>query len=246
MTVSYPIFASKVGDVAKQVNESDDLSYIELVVSTGSAPVDTYGAYSQITRQVIDRQDPAYINKVLDVQRNSYAKVTNSAVRGLLTNTPGAYNVATPLPALASQGDAKPWIDSALDGMQKIAVNSQGLTADAWIMGFDNYRKMVGVYDTNKRPVFAVNGDGSNTIGSADLRNFGATVAGLPVLVDFGLTGTDSFIVSRESLTVLEDGAKYLDDINVVNLTNLFSVYGYLALTKNDVKGISRVVIPAA
>lgn len=245
MSVSYPVFASKTGDVAKQASESDDLTYMELVVTTGTAAVDTYGAYSQLTKQVIDRQDASYVNKVLDVQRNSYAKVTNAAVRALLLNTPGAYNVATPLPALASQGDAKPWIDSALDGMQKIAVNSQGLTADAWVMGFDNYRKLVGVYDGNKRPVFAINGDGQNTVGTADLRNFGATVAGLPVLVDFGLTGTDSFIVSREALTVLEDGAKYLDDVNVVNLTSLFSIYGYLALTKNDVKGISRVVIPA-
>jgi HK97 family phage prohead protease len=245
MTVTYPVFGSVTGDVAVQAAEGDNLTLIKLTVGSASANVLTYGAYSDLSRQVIERTPVSYLNKVLEAQKLSYAKVTNGAVRTLLTTTPTAYNQVT-LPALASQSNAKAWVDAALAATSAIKLNSQSLSPDIWIVSASVFAKIASVYDSTGRPVFVINGDGSNTVGSVNIMDRTAYIAGLRVVVDDGLTGTDTFVVSADAITVLEDGAKFLQDQNIINLTQQFSIYGYLALTKNDVKGISRVIVPAA
>lgn len=244
MSISYPQFGSTVGDVAVQANQGDDLTYLELVTANASAPVLTYGGYSSLSRQVIERNDSAYLNKVLDFQKLSYAKVTNGAVRTLLQTTPAAYNQGTV--AFANSTKAGAWVDAALAGTNAIATNSTGLGGDVWLMPFSVFQRLAAIYDTTNRPVFALNGDGANTVGSVDIRGVKANVAGLPVVVDNNLSGTDSFIVSTDAITVMEDGAKYLQDENIINLTKDFSIYGYMAITKNDVKGITRITHPVA
>lgn len=245
MSISYPIFGSTVGDVAVQATEGADLTYLELVTGNASAPVVTYGGYSSLSRQLIERTSVAYLNKVLEFQKLSYAKVTNGAVRTLLGTTPTAYNQVT-MPALAQQGSAKAWVDAVLASTQAIGANSIGLTADVWVVSFAVFQKLASVYDSTGRPVFVINGDGTNTAGNVDVRGLKANVAGLPVVVDAGLSGTDTFVVSRDAITVMESGPFNLNDENIINLTKDFSIYGYLAMTKNDVKGISRVIVPAA
>jgi hypothetical protein len=245
MTVTYPVFGVVAGDVAVQATEGANLTYIEVSTSTGTSNVLTYGAYSSLSRQVIERSDSAFLAKTLQAQKLSYAKVTNGAVRTLLSNTPTAYNQAGTV-AFANRKTAQPYIDAALLGVNQIATTSTGLSADVWIMPFAVFQYLASVVDTAGRPVFVINGDGSNTVGDVSVTGVRGNVAGVPVVVDNGMTGTDSFIVSREALTVLEDGAKYLQDENIINLTRDFSIWGVMALTKNDVKGVARVQHPAA
>lgn len=244
MTVTYPVSGVQTGDVAEQTSEGADLTYIEITTGTGTSPVKTYGGYSSLSRQAIERASVSYLNSVLKTQRLSYAKVTNGAVRTLLAASPASYNQGT-VP-FADRAKAQAWILAAMNGCADIAQNSTGLEAGAWIMGRSAAISLASIVDTSGRPVFALNGDGANTVGQVDVRTLKLNVGGLPVLVDFNLTGTDSFIASRDAITVLEDGAKFLQDENIINLTKDFSIYGYMALTKNDLKGITRITHPAA
>jgi HK97 family phage prohead protease/HK97 family phage major capsid protein len=244
LSFTYPVFGAVTGDVAVQSAEGADLTYMEISTTTGTATVSTYGAYSSVTRQIIERQDVSYINALLLAQRNSYAKVTNGAVRTLLSTTPTAYNQGTV--AFANRADPSAWLSAMANACADIAQNSVGLTAGAWVMGRTQALQLALLKDGQNRPVFVLNGDGVNSIGNTDLRTLKINVGGMPVLVDYGLTGTDSYIASAEAITVLEDGAKYLQDDNIINLTKDFSIYGYLALTKNDVKGITRITHPTS
>lgn len=243
MSVEYPKFGSTSGDVAEQAAEGDDLTYIELVVGEGTAPVKTYGGYSELSRQTIERADVPYLNKVLDVQKISYGKVTNGAVRTVLT---AGSSYGTHTIAFADKGKPGAWIDTVTDAVGQIDQNSTGLNADVWVVSLDQFKAIASIVDTAGRPVFVLNGDGSNTIGNVSATGLTANVAGLRVVVDAGLTGVASYIVSGEALTVMESGPFNLADENIINLSKAFSLYGYLAVTLNDVKGVVKVTHAAS
>lgn len=239
MAVSYPQFGSKSGEVGEQAAQGDDLPYLELRITDDSAPVRTYGGYSELSRQAIERAGVPYLAKVLRMQAISYAKQTNGVVRTALAAGAAAYNQLT-MPAAPTATEA---IDAVLDGAQAVHANSLGLEAEVWLMTLAQFKSLAHITDSAGRPIFVLNGDGSNTIGNANITALRGSVAGFPFVVDLGMTGTYSYMVSSEALTVLEQpGAPFnLEDENIVNLTKQFSLYGYLALTKNDPKGVTRV-----
>lgn len=243
LSVEYPKFGSRTGDVDDQAVEGDDLDYLELVVTTATASVLTGGGYSQLTRKVIERSSVAYLNKVLQMHKISYARWSNLKLRNTLTGLAGT-NADTVL--FADKGKAGAWTDCVLQAASDFELNSTTGAPDLWIMGLTQFRQLVSIEDTTGRPVFVINGDGSNTVGNADLRNLRANVAGMPVWLDPGLTGTDSYICSREALTTMESGPFTLNDENIVNLSKAFSIYGYLTITANDAKGVTKVSHPAA
>jgi HK97 family phage prohead protease len=250
MTINRPVRAvTTTGNVAEQAAQGDDLTLLKLSTTNENFPVKTYGGYSRLSKQAIERTDAAYLNAVLRFQLLDYARQTNSVVATALTTSPASYNQLT-LGALSTQDKAKTWTDAVYDAAAAIADNSLGLSADVWLVSSVIFKKIASVYDaaTYGRPVFSVFGDGVNNIGSVDLLGRVLNVAGLLVYPDPNLTGTDTFVCSREAITILESpGAPFrLQDQNIINLSEDFSIYGYLATVKNDLKGITRVIVPAA
>lgn len=240
--VTYPRFDSKSGDVAEQANEGDDLAYLELVVTDGTATVKTYGGYSELSVQAIERADVPYLDKVLRMQKISYAKATNGAVRAALGAMSGTNTLTIPLGATATD-----WTTAAIDGLSAIELNSLGLTGNVWVMPLAQYRQLAGLVDTEKRPIFLIGGGrGANTLGNLDLRGIRANVSNLPVFVDPKLAANTSYIASREALTLREDGPFNLTDQNVINLSEAFSIYGYAAIETNDAKGVTKITHAAA
>lgn len=245
MSVTYPVFGTGTGTVQRQLLEGDTLPLIRVTFGNQSADVLTYGAYSDLSRQVIERTPTSFLNAVINKQKSEYNKATNTAVTTLLLDTPTAYNQGTSIATGASQATAAPWINAALEGVSLIEDNSRASTAGLWVVSSEIFTKLSKVYDSTGRPMFVINGDGSNTIGGLNVLNRTADVAGLRVVVAPGLGATNSFVIASDAITVLEDGAKFLQDSNVTNLTSQFSIYGYMALTKNDPKAITRIVVAA-
>lgn len=239
--VEYPTFSSATGEVGIQGGgsttvEGADLNYLELAVGEGSAKVETYGGYSRLSRQAIERSSVAYLNKVLDRQKISYARATNGAVRSVLTSATGTNAYALPAAASVAPID---WIKAAVSGAGSIA--NVGLSADVWIVSPTQFLSLASFKDSDGRPLFVLNGDGVNSFGDLNLKGQFANVGGLKVVSDPTLTGIASYIVSSEAITVLERGPFNLDDENIVNLTKDFSIYGYMAVTLNDPKGVTKV-----
>lgn len=241
MSVEYPKFKGKSGDVAEQVAEGDDLTYLELELDEGNAPVRTYGGYSSLSRQAIERASVPYLAKVIEMQKISYAKVTNGIIRALLSS--GANGATYNQLALPAAAKARDYTDLVIDGVGAVHDQSIGLEADFWLMSLAQFKALAHIEDTTGRPVFVVNGDGSNTWGNVNVKTLRANVGGLEVIVDRGLTGQYSYQCSANALTVLESAGApwHLNDENIINLTKDFSLYGYLAATLNDAKGLVRV-----
>lgn len=240
MTVTLPVLGSTTGTVGVQAAEGDDLPYLEVVIDDQSFTVKTYGGYSSLSRQAIERSDVPYLQKVLEYQALQYAKATNAAVRSALVAASGT-NTAT-LAADTAAG----WIDLVVDSVGLIDTNGFGASAEVMLVSKDVYKRIAHMVDSAGRPLFEVNSDGVNTIGSVRgtaVRGVRGNIAGLPVAVDNGLASNSVWVVSAEALTVMESaGAPFrLQDENIINLTKDFSLYGYLAVGVTNAKAIVKV-----
>lgn len=240
-SVEYPFVKTTTGTVGKQTAEGDALAYMEVALDTGTSPVATYGGYSSVSRQAIERSDLAYLDAVLRYQALQYAKSTEAAARTAFLAMTGT---ADTFPKL-SLAKAKDWIDLIVDAAGTIEDASLGLEADFVYVSRDVFKAIAGLMDGNDRPVFALREGSANTIGSANLVKAGANVGGLPVVCDPKAGAGTLRIASAEAFSTLESGGApfRLQDESIVNLTKDFSLYGYLATTANDQGGVVNVTI---
>lgn len=224
-SVEFPaMLATGTGTVGRQVAEGDLLPYMEVSVDTATAPVYTYGGYSSLSRQAIERSDIGYLELVLRYQTLQYAKATNKVVRDTLVAG------ATAGGTLAAD-DAGAWIELVSDTADDIS-NVTGYAADFIVVSSDVFMRLAKLADTTGRPVFVVNGDGQNTWGNVNIKGRTASIAGIPVVVDSGLAANSAFVANANAITVFESaGAPFrLQDEDILRLTKDFSLYGYMAV----------------
>lgn len=242
-TVEYPQVASTSGNVGKQANEGDALSYMEVELDTGSATVGTYGGYSQLSRQAIERGNPAYLDAVFRFQAIQYAKATNADARAAFLGM-AAGNAVT-LTGGHAAASAADWISVIVDGAAAIEDDSLGLLADYIVVSRDVFKSIATLTDLQDRPIFALpnGGQAVNVAGSASPVTAVFNIAGLPGFVEPAAAANTCKIASAGAMTSLESpGAPFrLEDEAVVNLTKDFSLYGYAAFTEDDANGIVDV-----
>lgn len=247
-SIEYPSVKTETGTVAEQVNEGDALAYMELAIDTATAPVRTYGGYSSLSRQTIERSDVAYLEAVLRFQTIQYANATEAAVQAALLGTSATANsveFAAAGPGFTG-GSASDWISAIIDAKAAIDDNSPlGLTADFILVSRDIQKKLSLIVDSAGRPVFAVNGDGQNTFGSLPLNGrLAGVIDGTPLVTGKNLPAGTVVVASSEALVTRESaGAPFrLQDESIVNLTKDFALYGYMAIAAPDTKGITFIV----
>ncbi len=244
-SIEYPYVKSTSGEVAEQATEGANLSYLELAIDTMTAPVKTYGGYSSLSRQAIERSDVDYLEAVLRFQALSYANATEKAVQDALVATAANANEVE-LGGTAGAASAVQWIEAIIDAKGEIDDNSTlGLSADFILISKDVHKKIALIKDTAGRPVFAVNSDGQNTWGTLPINGrLAGVIDGTPVVVGKNLPAGTVVVASSEALVSREaPGAPFrLQDENIVNLTKDFSLYGYMAISVPDVKAITFIV----
>ena len=236
-SVEYPYVKTVSGTVTQQANEGDNLSYMEVALDTATAPVKTYGGYSSLSRQAIERSDLAYLETVLEYQVNQYAKATEKAVRDALVGATGT-NTAT-LAADTAEG----WIDLVVDSAAAIEDNSLGLGAEFVLVSGDVFKRIAHMVDDTGRPLFAISGQSVNSLGSSNLLTPSANIGGLPVIVNRALSANTVWVASSGAVKTWESsGAPFrLQDENIINLTKDFALYGYLAVGVLNAKGLVKV-----
>lgn len=238
-TVTYPYVASVSGAVASQVAEGDDLTQLDLTVSTRSVDIRTFGVKSDLSLQVIQRSDVGYLDEVLRKQAASYAKVTNDYVRTVLAGASAQSGTSF----TRDSADAADWLEAVIDGVSKIDANSDGLAAEFVLMSSDMWGHAVSTASTGF--AFDVNGSTGLTVGNANVPAISGSIAGLPVIVDGGLSAKTMFVASSDALTTWENaGAPIrLDAENPVNLTHVYSIYGFIAAGVTDANGLVKPTV---
>lgn len=250
MTIEYPVVTSETGDVEEQLEEGDDLAYTEIKIGTRNAAVKTFGAYTSLSRQVIERATVDHLGAALKYQTISYARNTERQVRAFfnaLSATVPGENQVQGLDAGVGIPDSAPLInDLVIDAKAMIEDNTPGgALADFTVISRDVFKVIAAIVDSTGRPLFDINNDGQNTFGTLNIRSqeLGGVSAGLPFVVVPRIAPNTFAVCSSSAITTQESpGAPFtLQDENIVNLTKDFSVYGYQTIYSEEPKGIVKL-----
>lgn len=248
MTMEYNVVSTDTTAVAKQATEGNALQFGKVTFGTKSVSIDTYGGYTTLSRQVIERSTTPMLNTALAALRNAYAKATETAVRNYLYATIASQRDAT---QNANKIDAPATLAAmTIDQWATLIMNAAELADDRNVnltrlgVSKDVMASLIALKDSGSR-FFDLSGDGSDTIGNFDLTGIAGKFLRLPVqMLPKAPNGTACFI-DPESVTVWESGGPtQLSDGDPTKLTENYSVYGYMAVAATNVDGLIPVKFP--
>jgi len=237
MNVEYPKINTNTLDVANQAVEGDTLAYGKLTLTSATAPIKTYGGYTDMSRQVVERSSINYVDTAFRAMVAKYAATTNAAVRQQLITDAALFNQS----ALGAWTAAE-IIDSLAEAAVKVNGDT-GLPLEFILVSSDVFRLMAKTVDTMDRPILSNTGATVNTYGNINPVGLTGNVLGLPIVVDPSLAALSFYAGNSAALTTYESaGAPFrLNDEEITTLTNSFSVYGYLGIAVSDPKALCKI-----
>lgn len=228
MSVEYIQLASETLKAGKQENEGEDLvGPGEVTLATKNATIDTYGGYTQLSRQLIERSELPYLDTMMKALGLKYAKATNDAMREKIKET---------ITTQASKGITLPqgatiydWRDAIIDAAQRYS--DTGFTLEGLLVSKEMFKKLQRL-EYSHVPALTVR-PGDEFSGSLNLPGGSGDLARLPVTCLFGeLPATTAAFYDSSALKTLEssNAPLQLQDDNIINLSRAFSLYGYLTV----------------
>lgn len=230
LTLEYLKLNTNTMLVTKQDAEGDDLDYGEISLTSATVPVNTYGGYTQLTRQAIERASSVYVNTASKAGDIAFAKATETAFKSALYSLVTAQAGAGNKVILANDADVFDWLDlivDAADLADQRGFQLEGLKVSKAIFK-QMYRSLV---DSDGDPLLNISGSGINRAGELKVSTISGEVADIRVEVVSGAAdGFATFYDSVAMTTWEQPGAPVqLQDENIINLSKTFSKYGYLA-----------------
>jgi len=237
--VEFPVRVVNDMDVDVQAAEGDTLAYGSIEITSATAPIRTFGGYTNMSRQLVERSSVAYVDAAFRAMVAKYAAVTNAAARSVLGTATGFNNSSL------AAWDA----DHILEVLADCAIKVNGDTGKALefiLCSADVFKAVAKVTDGSNRPILGNAGATVNTFGSINPVGLTGSILGLPVVLDPSLANGSLFVGNSSAVTTFESaGAPLrLTDADITNLTNTMSVYGYAAIASLDPKAMVKVANP--
>ena len=235
--IEYPVINTNTLSVDEQAAEGDALAYGKITLTSATAPIKTYGGYTDMSRQVVERSSVNYVDTAFRAMVAKYAATTNAAVRAKLIADAANFNTS----ALGAW-TATEIIDSLAEAATKVNGDT-GLPLEFILVSSDVFRLIAKTVDGMDRPILSNAGATSNTFGSINPVGLTGAILGLPVVVDPSLANLSFYAGNSAALTTYESaGAPFrLNDEEITTLTNSFSVYGYLGIAASDPKALCKI-----
>ena len=238
MTMEYNVVTSDTTQTAKQTAEGSTLTFGKVGFGTKTADIDTYGGYTTLSRQAIERSTVAVLNTALRALTNSYAKATETAVRTALYDLVKTQRDATSNPnnitvtKTAAAMTPNDWASLILDAAE--IVDDRNTSLGVLGVSKDVAKALISLTDTGSR-FLDISGKGNDTLGSFDLTGVVGDLMRVPVnILPSAEAGTAVFL-DPACMTVWESGGPtQLTDGDALNLTESYSVYGYMAIGATD------------
>jgi len=233
MNVEFGKLVSDTTAVGKQAAQGEDLAYGKVQIGTATAPVETYGGYTELSLQAIQRMSVPVLDTTFKAMALKYARATEGAVRALYKATIAA-NLAGDQGedwlALGAAASPDEYLDLIVDGSELL--DEKGFALHGMHVSKDVFKKLIRLKDGDNR-LMTVQGTGINQLGTLNLSAVSGKLANVNVeLLPTAAAGTLAFYDNQAIETLESPGAPaQLQDENVINLTKAFSLYGYLAAT---------------
>lgn len=250
MSMEYNVVSEDTTAVAKQATEGAALTFGKVKFGTKTADINTYGGYTTLSRQTIERSTTPMLNTALKALNNAYAKATENAVRTYLYDliksqrdaTQNPNNITAPAALNAMTPDQ--WAGLILDAAEVMDDRNAAMTRLG--VSKDVALALIKLKDSGNR-FMDISGKGSDTIGAFDLTGVVGDLMHVPVyLLPKAPTGTAAFI-DPTAVTVWESGGPtQLSNTDPVNIVDNYSVYGYMAVAATFTDGLLPVKFAAA
>ncbi len=220
LNVDWPAVLSNTIDADEQVAQGDTLVFGKLSLQTKTSPVLTIGGWTDMSRQTIERSSVQYVDAAFRAMAIQYGKSTNEKFVENLVG--GTYTSAT------ATKDASSITDAVADASLAIYGNAGG-RPEFILASASVWKDLVGLFADDGRPIVGGNAP-VNNIGTSNIPQMGANLFGLNVIVDPALPDGKCYIANSEAIVTWENGGPTrLADEDITNLTQQFSVYGYVA-----------------
>lgn len=245
MSVDYAALAGDTLQVGRQAAQGDDLPGPgKLTFVNDSDPVETFGGWTDLTRQVIERSNVPYLDTMWTALGLRYASATDKAVRDRLAAEVANLVAVGGSSVIDIDDPADPfdWIDVIIDAGEVYV--DRGFDLSGLMVDKATFKSLARVAGTDGRPLMNVFGTGVNTVGKIEAKNGRGEIASLPVDILWKSAPGTRFFYDPVALKTLEaPGNPFrLQDDNIVNLTRAFSLYGYMAVTMPFPSAIVPVV----
>lgn len=250
MSMEYNVVSEDTTAAAKQTAEGAALTFGKVKFGTKTADISTYGGYTTLSRQVIDRSTTPMLNTALKALNNAYAKATENAVRTYLYDLIKSQRDATQNPnnitAPAALNTMTPdqWAGLILDAAEVMDDRNAAMTRLG--VSKDVALALIKLKDSGNR-FMDISGKGGDTIGAFDLTGVVGDLMRVPVyLLPKAPAGTAAFI-DPTAVTVWESGGPtQLSNTDPANIVDNYSVYGYMAVAATFTDGLLPVKFAAA
>ena len=227
LTVEYAQVSANTLTVGVQNPENEELAFGNLSIDSVSANVITYGGYTSMSRQTIERSSVNYLDTALRALSIAYANTTNNAVVDLIEAQSYAGKTFD-VSALTSEA-----LIGGIADASAFIFKETGLRPEAIMVGTGAYKKLLQAAGEDGRPIVVVDGPGVNNIGSANIPGLAGQIFGLPIIVDPAFGANLGYMANSAAIQTLESaGAPVrLSSGDITTLTDSISVYGYMAIT---------------
>lgn len=233
MKIEYAELEANTIQVAQQKAEGDKLVTGKLSIATKSTDILTYGGYTELSRQTIERSPLNITQRHINgmglaagaAAADAFAAFYAETVK---TRAASALSVGKTVNALKWQ-DINSIVVDAAAAYTDLAMPMHGLIVDK-----ETFKGLTSLTDSNDRPLFIVEGSGVNAIGTANPESLAANLAGVKLIPNFrqktppapGIVGA---FYNSDALRTYQSPVATLQDGDITALTNLFSVYFYAA-----------------
>lgn len=226
--------------VDEQVDEGDDLTQGQVKITTETAPVKTFGGYSRLSRKMIERSSVRILDTTLRAQANAAGRALNTYFRSRYAAAVTAQRSASNTVDVPDAGDTyQDWLDAVVDAAIKF--EDMGLPLDALVVDPTYFKAFNRFQGDDGRPMFTVSGTGANTIGNLNVKTLQGDLASIPVRLNAKQSTPGAAFINENALRTYASPVARLQDENVVNLSQEFSVYFYAAVADETPAGIVPV-----
>lgn len=247
LTIEYGQLKSNSIAVAKQTAEGADLSSGKVQIETKTATIETFGGWTELTRQVIERSSVSYLDTALRALAIAAGKSQALGRRAALAEAVAAQTTAANTIELSANTFVG-WFSAIVDATEKyedlgLSVGQATITADK-----ATFKALGSLTDTQGRPLFVVSGTGVNAIGTVNpaVAPTDLDISGVRMRLNTKQAAAGAAFTHPLALRTYNSPVVSLQDSNIINLSQQFSVYYYGAYAHEIPAAIIPVVTAGA
>lgn len=232
MTLSYPSITARP-IVGKQAAQKTDIPSAKTHIASNTANVATYGGGEDVSIQVLQRTDPAYLSLMLELYAEAMAIVTDTdaiaAANAAITNTV----------ALGTADTFTLQLASAAGGILK----RSRLMPDTLVVSVEMWEAFAGAADTEGRPLFP-NIGGANPVGASSIDSTAGNARGMTFVIDPNMAPNTGIMGARQGFTSMLGAVQTLSGDNVSKLGRDYAVFRFATFLVRRPDAMVKLTVP--